>query len=188
MSDSYKIQEHDRAYFITMTVVGWIDLFTRRTYKYTIIDSLQFCQQNKGLEIYGWCLMTNHMHMICRTTTEITLSEIIRDFKKYTSKKLIEQIQIGDEPESRKKWLLSFFAHAGKSMSRIQNYKVWQDGNQAKVIYSTSFFYEKLKYIHQNPVKELIVANPEDYLFSSARNYANLDHVLDIVVESSPTK
>ncbi|MCF8232354.1 MAG: transposase [Bacteroidales bacterium] len=187
MSDSYKIQEHDKGYFITMTVVGWIDLFTRNTYKFVITDSLKFCQENKGLEIYGWCLMTNHLHMICRATKETTLSEIIRDFKKFTAKKLIEQIQIGDEPESREKWLLSFFERAGKLMNRIKNYKVWQDGNQAKVIYSTHFFYEKLKYIHQNPVKELIVTNPEDYLFSSARNYAGLDYVLDIVGESSPT-
>ena len=66
-----------------------------------------------------------------------------------------------------------------------QKYKVWQDGNQAKIIYTSSFFYEKLNYIHNNPVEDMIVKNPENYLFSSARNYADMDYLLEVIVESS---
>ena len=178
MSDKYKIFDQEEAYYLTMTIVGWIDVFTRNSHKLLITDSLKFCQENKGLVIFGYCLMSNHLHMICRAEKDNNLSEILRDFKKFTSKRIIDQIQ--EEPESRRKWMLNYFSYAGKNLNRIKNYKVWQDGNQAKVIYSNEFLYQKLDYIHKNPVKELIVEKEEDYLFSSARNYADLDNYLDI--------
>ena len=183
MSDAYKLNEEDRAYYLTMTVVGWIDVFTRLNYKLTIVDALKFCQHKKGLVIFGWCLMSNHIHLIARSEGNYNLSEIIRDLKKYTSKKVIQLII--DGPESRREWMLANFQYAGKHLKRITNYKFWQDGNQAKIIYNPSFFYEKLQYIHDNPVRNMIVEKPEDYIFSSARNYAGLDSMLEVVLESS---
>nr|NQU92424.1 transposase [Bacteroidota bacterium] len=182
MSDKYKISENDKAYFLTLTVVDWIDVFTRKNHKCTIVDSLKFCQKDKGLVIFGWCLMPSHLHLIARAEGRYNLSEILRDFKKFTAKKIINQII--DEPESRREWMISLFKNKGKNLNRIKEYKFWQDGNHAKVIYSPKFFYQKLDYIHMNPVKEMIVINPEDYLHSSARNYAELSYLLDIVLES----
>ena len=183
MSDKYKIWEDNKAYFLTMTVVNWIDVFSRKNHKMLLVDSLKYCQQNKGLAIFGWCLMTNHLHLIARADGEPTLSEILRDFKKYTSKKIVQQII--DEPESRRKWLLSDFEYAGRYLKRIKNFKFWQDGNHAEVIYSAKFFHQKLNYIHKNPVKAMIVEYPEEYLFSSARNYAGRTALIDIIEESS---
>jgi len=57
MSDKYKIYDKDKAYFVTITVVGWIDIFTRYNHKLKIVESLTYCQQNKGLTILGWCLI-----------------------------------------------------------------------------------------------------------------------------------
>ena len=186
MSDKYKIHEDDKAYFITMTTVGWIDVFTRKNHKQTIVESLKYCQDNKGLEIYGWVLMHSHLHMICRALDGFNLSDILRDFKKFTSKKIVSQIE--DEPESRREWLLPLLQKYCEHLKRNQSYKLWQDGNHAKVIYTPTFFYEKLNYIHQNPVQEMIVEKPEDYLYSSARNYAELPHLLDIVLETPHLK
>jgi hypothetical protein len=73
-------------------------------------------------------------------------------------------------------------------LKREQEYKLWQDGNHAKVIYTNEFFYEKLNYIHQNPVQDMIVDKPEEYLFSSARNYAELSNLLDIILETTQLK
>lgn len=182
MSDKYKITEKNKAYFLTLTIVGWVDVFTRKSIKLAIIDSLKYCQENKGLSLFGWCLMSNHLHMIARADGRQNLSEILRDFKKYTAKKAVKIIE--DEPESRRNWLLEIFQARANELTRVQNFKVWQDGNQAKVIYSPDFFYQKLEYIHQNPVKDLIVEKPEDYLFSSARNYAGLPSMIDIILES----
>jgi len=180
MSDKYKINDKDKSYFITMTVVGWVDLFTRSNHKMLIIDSLKYCIKNKGLTVFAYCLMPSHLHCICRADGSESLSDILRDMKTFTSKNLIRQIV--EEPESRREWLLRQFKEACNHLKKNQRYKVWQDGNHAKEIFSSSFLYEKLDYIHNNPVKDLIVENPEDYLFSSARNYADMDGHLEVNV------
>jgi len=182
MSDKYKIYDPEKAYFLTMTVVGWIDVFTRKNHKLLIVESLKYCQKKKGLEIYGWCLMPSHLHLIARSIGNQDLSDILRDFKKFTSKNIVKQII--QEPESRREWILKYLENSGKFLKRIEKYKFWQDGNHAEVIFSPKFFYQKLHYIHQNPVHDMIVMNPEDYLFSSARNYAEMDSLLDIVLET----
>ncbi len=182
MSDKYKIFDNQSAYFITMTTVGWIDVFTRKNHKMLIVDSLKYCQEKKGLEIYGWVLMSNHFHMICSATEGTILSDILRDFKKYTSKNIVKQIK--EESESRREWMLSLFEKYCEHLKRKQNFKLWQDGNHAEVIVSKQFFDQKLNYIYQNHVEEMIVTTPEDYLFSSARNYAELPYLLDIIMET----
>lgn len=182
MSENYKIRQQDRAYFLTMTVVGWIDIFTRPNHKMLLVHSLKHCQHKKGLELYGYCIMSSHLHLIAKAVGSEALSDVLRDFKKFTSKRLVEQVI--EEAESRREWMLPFFKKEADRIKRNKYYKVWQDGNQPKEIFSNNFFYEKLNYIHQNPVKELIVEKPEDYLFSSARNYAGLDSYLDVVLET----
>lgn len=87
MSTKYKATEITQTYFITMTTVGWIDIFTRLNQKYIIINALKYCQENKGLTIFAYCLMHSHLHLLCRADANISLAEIMRDFKKYTSKK-----------------------------------------------------------------------------------------------------
>ena len=126
--------------------------------------------------------MPSHLHLLARAEGNYSLSDILRDFKKFTSKAIIRQII--NEPESRRDWMLEYFRKAGENLKGITNYKFWQDGNHAEEISSNKFFDEKLDYIHNNPVEELIVENPEDYFFSSARNYAGLNNYLEIVLES----
>jgi len=91
MSTKYKVQDNSKPYFITTTIVGWVDIFTREIQKEKLVESLKYCQENKGLIIYGWCLMSNHLHMICQSANdEKPLSEIIRDFKTFTSKQILQ--------------------------------------------------------------------------------------------------
>jgi len=182
MSEKYKISDQRKAYFLTMTVVGWIDVFTRKSHKMTIIESLQYCQKEKGLTIFGYCLMPSHLHLIARADGNDTLSDILRDFKKYTSKAIIRQILT--DSESRRDWMLDYFRKSGENFKGITNFKFWQDGNHAEEITSNKFFIEKLEYTHNNPVEELIVERPEDYFFSSARNYAGLSNYLEVVLET----
>jgi REP element-mobilizing transposase RayT len=182
MSEKYKIWDQRKAYFLTMTVVGWIDVFTRKNLKMTIIDSLRYCQKEKGLVLYGYCLMSSHLHLIARAEGRDSLSDILRDFKKFSSKEVIKHII--NEPESRRDWMLQYFRKTEENSEEPAKYKFWQDGNHPEEISSNKFFNEKLDYIHNNPVKELIVENPEDYFFSSARNYAGLNNYLDIILET----
>lgn len=180
MSTKYKATTTQEAYFITITSVGWIDIFTRLNQKYNIIKALEYCQKNKGLEIYAYCIMPSHLHLLCKGTNGAILSDIMRDFKKFTSKKIIQTII--EEPESRREWMLDYFKNACQHLKREQQYKVWQDGYHAEIVESNKFIKQKINYIHNNPVKDKIVTFPEDYYFSSARNYACLDNDLTILV------
>jgi REP element-mobilizing transposase RayT len=157
-------------YFLTLTVIDWVDVFTRPEYKYIVIDSLDYCQKNKGLKIYAWCLMSNHLHMIVGTEEENNLSDILRDFKKFTSKEIIDKIK--ELPESRKEWMLNRFEFAGRFNNKIKDYKFWQDGNEAKEIHTNEFLDQKLDYIHNNPVRAEIVFESQDYKYSSAIDYS----------------
>ena len=84
--------------------------------------------------------------------------------------------------------VLRYFGYRAQLLKRIKNYKVWQDGNHAELIYNSKIFYQKLNYVHRNPLKEMIVEYPEEYLFSSARNYADRDYLLEIILESQELK
>lgn len=168
----------DGLYFLTMTVVDWVDIFTRPTYKHIIVDALKFCQQKKGLKLYAWVLMSNHLHLIAAAEDGKILSDVLRDFKQYTSRKIIATIQ--SEPESRRQWLLHRFEFNAKLNPKVRYYKVWQDGNEAKEIHSNTFLDQKLEYIHQNPVRAEWVDEPEHYRYSSAANYAELPGLLPI--------
>ena len=180
MSTKYKAVTTEEAYFITITTVGWIDVFTRLNQKNNIINALQYCQKYKGLEIYAYCIMGSHMHLMCKSTDGFILSDVIRDFKKFTSKKIIETII--NEPESRREWMLEYFQKACELLKRNQQHKVWQNGYHAELVETNWFIKQKVNYIHNNPVADKIVTFPEDYYFSSARNYAGLDNDLDVIL------
>lgn len=173
-----------KSYFLTLTVVDWIDLFTRIGQKKLIIDSLRYCIQNKGLRVFGWCLMPSHLHLIANAREGKELSDIIRDFKRHTSKNSI--ILIENEPESRREWLLDRFEFAGRIHPKNKNYKVWQDKNHAIELFTEKVTWQKLRYIHRNPVVDEIVAREEDYLYSSARNYCGLSSKLAIELLTTP--
>jgi REP element-mobilizing transposase RayT len=180
MSVAYRVKDNSKAYFITTSIVGWIDVFTRPIQKESMLTALQYCQQEKGLDIFAWCLMSNHLHLLCRSKQEeLALSGIIRDLKTFTSKQIIRNIK--EETESRREWMLEHFAAAGRSSGKPQRYKVWQAGYHAEEIHNYPFMEQKINYIHQNPVKAGIVEKPEDYLYSSARNYAGEEALMDIV-------
>jgi len=125
MSEKYKIHDPDAMYFVTMSVVGWVDLFTRPELKHVIINSLRYCQKEKELVIHAWCLMPSHLHLIISSTND--LSAILRDFKKFTSKEIVKTIE--EIHESRKGWILDLFSEVANAFKRVTNYKVWQDGN-----------------------------------------------------------
>jgi REP element-mobilizing transposase RayT len=117
---------------------------------------------NKGLQVYGWVIMTNHIHMIISSDNG-KLSDIIRDIKKFTAAKIIQAIE-NNKNESRKKWLLWL-------LKKNEKIVFWQEGYHGEEIISSNFFETKLNYIHNNPVKARIVEKEEEYLYSSCGDY-----------------
>jgi len=153
-------------FFVTLTIVDWIDIFTRQVYFDFIIKNLDYCQKKKGLEVYEYVIMTNHIHMIC-LGNNVPLSDILRDFKTFTSKELIKLLQ--DSPdESRKRWMLTAFEKAGKNNVLNKKYQVWQNFNFPTLLDSPFLIDQKTNYIHMNPVVAGFVSEPYEYYYSSA--------------------
>ena len=123
--------------------------------------------------------MTNHLHMIVAAPQ---ISDVLRDFKKFTSKAIVNAIEQNPQ-ESRKEWLMDRCWFRGANDSKIKNYKFWQDGNYVETIHSYDFYKEKLNYIHMNPVRQEIVEKPEDYLYSSARDYCGVKGCINVIVQ-----
>ncbi|HEY8930021.1 MAG TPA: transposase [Mucilaginibacter sp.] len=153
-------------YFVTLTVVDWIDVFTRRYYNDYIIENLAWNQQNKNLHIYAYVIMTNHIHMVANVP-EGSLSNILRDFKTFTSKGLYKMIKENAQ-ESRRDWMLRAFEKAGKYNPLNTNHQFWQNGSYPVLLYSAAVIDQKIDYIHKNPVKAGFVGSAHEFWYSSA--------------------
>ncbi len=179
MNKPYAIFDQNAVYFITMTVVDWIDVFTRREYKYEVVDGLNYCIANKGLELYAWCLMTNHLHLLAIVKEPLRMSDFVRDFKRHVSNKIIMSLE-EEYVESRRKWILDRMRFRGSQIGSDRTYRFWESGNHAIEIHTPKFFEQKFHYIHQNPVEAMIVEEEEQYLFSSARDYAGIKGLVKV--------
>ncbi|MEI7676902.1 MAG: transposase, partial [Bacteroidales bacterium] len=153
MSRNYKFHNPEGVYFVSFAVVAWLDVFTRNEYKNIIMDSLRFCQQKKGMEIFAWCVMTSHIHLVFRSVNEEKPEQLLGDFKRFTSNNIIKAIQ-NNPQESRKEWLLEKFMDAAKNSSNVKHYQFWQHNNHPIELWSNKVIDEKIDYIHQNPVVE----------------------------------
>jgi putative transposase len=180
MSRNYKFHNQERPYFVTFSVVRWIDVFTRREYKDILVDSLKYCIANKGLELYAWVIMTNHVHMIIGTTDK-PMQNILRDIKRHTSKAITKAISENTQ-ESRREWMLWFFEREGKRNPNNELYQFWQQGNHPIELFSNDVVDQKLNYIHDNPVTAGWVDEPAHYLYSSARDYSGGKGLIDIIL------
>jgi putative transposase len=174
----YKIRDQHGVYFITFAVVQWVDVFTRFCYAETITDSLKYCIEKKALKVHAWCLMSNHLHLII-SSEKMKLSDILRDFKKFTSHEILKQIENNKE-ESRRDWMLWIFKSAGARNNRNDKYQFWQQDNRPIQLETTSFTLTKLEYLHNNPVQAGIVEKPEAYSLSSAKDYHNQKGIVPI--------
>jgi len=178
MSRKYKIYNSSRPYFVSFAVVNWIDLFTRKKYNDVVTNSLSYCITNKDLILNAWCIMTNHVHLIIRSERN-NLSHIIRDLKKFTSYKLHDMVQKHPQ-ESRRQWLIWMFEKAGNKNPNNKNVQVWQQDNHPVELDTNEKVEQRLHYLHMNPVRAGYVIKPEDWLHSSARQYAGLEERFEL--------
>lgn len=166
----YQIKDHGALHFITFATVQWVDVFTRKEYSDIIVESLIFCKENKGLRIHAWCIMSNHLHLILSVNETNNLSDILRDFKKFTSSKIIKAIKNNDH-ESRKNWMLWIFKKAGEENKRNRDYQFWRQENHPVELSTNEMIDQRLNYLHDNPVRSGSVRSAEEYVYSSAIDY-----------------
>ena len=168
----YKIYEPTHPHFITCTILHWIPIFTRTQTTEIIFNSLKFLQKEDNLVVYSYVILENHLHLIA-SSDDIGLS--MKKFKSFTAKEILKYLQ-----KENAKTILDQLAFYKKAHKTKAQYQLWQEGIAPKLIQSEKMMIDRINYIHNNPVKAGFVANPEDWIYSSARNYSSMDYVLEI--------
>lgn len=173
MSSKYKVGENAIPHFVTFTVVGWIDVFSREVYKEKMLESLNFCIQEKGLVVHAWIIMTNHLHLII-SSNDNKIADIVRDIKKYTSRQIIDLIAQNLQ-ESRKEWMLNIFSYVGNNNNNNKNYQFWQQDYHPVELNTNEKLAQRLLYLHENPVRSGLVWEAWHYKYSSAIDYSTTE-------------
>ncbi len=152
-------------YYITIVVYNRLKIFTSPSFIIPLIDSLNFYRYNLEFGLLGYVIMPDHVHLIIWPQGSATISDIMRDFKTFTSKRIIRQANV----EKRVDWIRAF-EQAGEQTGRSDN-KVWQDDFWDKIVFTQVFLRQKLNYIHRNPVRAGLIDDVAEYPYSSYRNY-----------------
>lgn len=178
MGNAYQIQDQTRPYFLTFQVVGWADIFSRKVYRDIILHSFDYCRENKGLILFAYVIMTNHMHTIIQSK-DGDLSGLVRDIKKFTGKAILKEFS-ENKQESRREWLQMIFKYHAKFNKRAGTMQLWTHENHAVELSTNEMIDSRLEYIHENPVRAGWVEKSEDYMYSSARNYSGLPGIIEV--------
>lgn len=165
MSEKYKTDSNG-LYFVSFSVVGWLDVFTRVEYQNILIESLVYCQKNKNLPIFCYCIMPSHVHFISYSENG-WLSEVLRDLKSFTAKKLIRAVSENMQ-ESRRELFMSQFEYYAKKSPQKQLMQFWKHDNHPFFLYTNKMIRQKVDYIHYNPVEAGFVIHPHEWRMSSA--------------------
>jgi len=169
MPNSYRIfKELNYAYFVTWTVVDWLPLFAEPVYRQIVLDSLNFLRTNKHTELNAFVVTSSHIHAILWPNDGINLSDVTRDFKRFTSRKIsLEAQRLGSNQ------FISVFekSRLANRAQDISQYQVWQEGSHPEAIFTEKFAKQKMDYIHLNPVRAGLVQTADKWPYSSARAY-----------------
>ena len=180
MSRKYKFHNPEGIYFVSFATVYWLDVFVREQYFTAFVESLEYCRKNKGMELFAYCILPSHVHLILRDKNNDP-GKLLKELKTYTSKLL--QKLIADNPqESRKEWLLWMMKRAGNKNSNVKHSQFWQQNNKPIELWSNEVINQKINYIHNNPVESGFVIEPHHWKFSSAANFSGEPGVIEIDV------
>ncbi|MBC8054716.1 MAG: transposase [Sphingobacteriaceae bacterium] len=178
MSRNYKFYNKEGLYFVSFATINWIDVFVRDEYFMALVGSLAWCRKEKGMEIYSWCIMPSHVHLVFRAK-DANPGELLKSFKTYTSKAL--QKMIKEHPqESRREWILWMMERAGLKNSNVKKMQFWQQHNKPIELWSAEVTDQKVDYIHNNPVIAAFVGEAHHWKYSSAIDYCGGKGLLKI--------
>lgn len=154
-------------YFVTTSCVQRYHLLRRGVAKRLVVDTLDCMRLRGRIKLYAFVVMPNHLHLIVQCRAEDPLADVIRDLKKHIADRLVRQYRAEGNQT-----VLDFLASAVTRPEK-QRRKVWEDGYNAKDVFSPEFLRQKMAYLHYNPCQPHwdLVACPEDYVWSSARFY-----------------
>ncbi|HEV7230751.1 MAG TPA: transposase [Bacteroidia bacterium] len=152
-------------YYATLTVVGWIDVFTCKEYTRELIAALKDFQKKANLDLYAWLIMSNQVHLLIRYDHQVEV--LLREFKRYSAARLIRQIEKNND-ENRSGWLLHMLSYFGKYSRENRNFQFWMEEDVLMEVDGRDGLVKTLDQIMHIPVTEGIVSRPEHYVYSSA--------------------
>ena len=169
MPNSYRVfTDKNYAYFVTWTVVNWLPLFAESVHRQIVLDSLSYLRTDKQTQLNAFVVMSTHIHAVLWPDDGINLSDVTRDLKRFTSRKISKEA----EKQGATKLILSFKnARKGNRAQDVSTYQVWQEGSHPEAIFTEKFAKQKIDYIHLNPVRAGMVKTADEWPYSSARAY-----------------
>ncbi|QDT52060.1 Transposase IS200 like protein [Caulifigura coniformis] len=175
----YRIVENEFPYFMTCTVVGWLPTFTRPEAVDVVYDSWRFLQREREFKLFAYVILENHLHLIASAPD---LSAAMQSFKSYTARRIVDLLK-----NRSALTLLDSFRRLKLAHKSESEHQVWQEGNHPEQICSEEMMWQKIEYIHNNPLKRGYVDDPVSWRYSSARNYAKRPGLIDVLTEWSST-
>jgi putative transposase len=164
--------EETTYYYTTCTIIDWLPVFQEDNYFMTVIDSLKYCQEHKGLFLLAYVIMPTHMHLVTSNDDWTCLSDIMRDFRRFTSRSIRNLLE-----NDNRNVFLDIFKKAAINRPR-QEFKIWSDDFHPVALKSEKWLKQKIDYIHNNPVRKGFVEAAEDWKYSSARNWLREDDTI----------
>jgi REP element-mobilizing transposase RayT len=171
----YRIFDTEYPHFLTSTIVGWLPVFSLPEAVAIVFDSWRFLQRERGLEIYGYVILENHLHLIAAAPD---LNNAIKSFKMYTARRILDLLEARGVTIFLGQLRALKLAHKSES-----EYQLWQDGSHPEQINGQPMMEQKLEYVHMNPVKRGYVDQPEHWRYSSARDYLGQPGIIEVVTE-----
>ena len=168
----YRFAEDNQAHFLTCTVVEWLPVFTRKETVEVVLDAWRHQRREYGLRLYGFVVLENHLHAIVQCDG---LPSVWARFKSYSARGIIERLEAAHAAP-----LLQRMQFARKAQRGDRCHQFWQEGSHPQIVTSADMMRQKLEYIHNNPVKRGYVDHPEDWRWSSARNYLGMAGVIEV--------
>jgi REP element-mobilizing transposase RayT len=171
----YRFFEDEYPYFLTCTIVGWVAVFTRPEAVQIVFDSWAFLAKEKEFRLYGYVILENHLHMI---SSSPDTSNVVKSFKMFTARKIIDLLESHGATV-----ILRQLRSLKRRYKESSEYQVWEEGSKPKQIGDAEMMVQKLEYVHNNPVKRGYVDDPVHWRYSSARNYAGLPGLIDVITD-----
>ena len=180
LSHHQPIVPRDSCYFLTFNVVDRVDVFVHPAYKQVVVNALNHFVDTQGLIVYAWCLMTSHVHLLIKTREGNGPAYFERDFKRFTTPEIVKAIE--NERDPRREWMIRQFENFGKSLKKIERFHLWENCSSPLHIDcgQPQLLFDRIGHIHENPIRERIVDLPENYLFSSARDYSGMKGLVKV--------
>lgn len=171
----YRFGDDAYPYFMTWTIVGWLPIFTRQESTKIIYDSWRFLQLEREFQLLGYVILENHVHLIA---TAPNLAAAVKCSKSFTALRIVELLK-----KRNARQLLRGLAALKLPNKKQSEHQVWQEGSHPKMIETDERLWQKLEYIHNNPVERGYVDDPLHWRYSSARNYAGQPGLIEVVTD-----